>query len=53
MLNGWNKKVRITRAMTRAWTMTRTVSPIPPSLRFVPLVKLIGLLVLRAPRRDL
>src|ERR1700722_6924598 len=34
MLNGWNRKVRISSAMIRAWMMTRTVSAIPPSLRF-------------------
>src|SRR3954469_716135 len=31
MLKGWNRTVRTTSAMSRAWTMTLTVSRIPPS----------------------
>src|SRR5690349_4767859 len=43
MLNGWNRNVRITSAMMRAWTITRTVSARPPSLRFCSLDTLMGL----------
>src|SRR5881227_3970125 len=42
MLNGWNRKVRITSAITRAWITTRIVSPTPLSV-FVPEVTLIAL----------
>src|SRR5918911_3442087 len=31
MLNGWNRTVRTTSAISRAWTITLTVSRIPPS----------------------
>src|SRR6266478_7642206 len=48
MLKGWNRKVRITRAIKRAWTTTRMVSPKPLS-DFVPDVTLIAFLL---PRRD-
>src|SRR5258705_943396 len=41
MLKGWNRKVRITSAISRAWTMTRMVSPKPLS-DFVPDVTLIA-----------
>src|SRR5260370_9895142 len=52
MLNGWNKKVRITSAMMSACTITRAVSAMPPSLRFVPRVTLICLSIVPfvAPR---
>src|ERR1700688_1442049 len=40
MLKGWNRKVRITRAISRAWMTTRMVSPKPLS-DFVPDVTLI------------
>src|ERR1700722_19833518 len=52
MLNGWNRKVRITSAMMSAWTITRAVSAMPPSLRLVPMVSLIFLWFrpVRAPR---
>src|ERR1700704_1318574 len=42
MLKGWNRKVRITSAISRAWTTTRMVSPKPLS-DFVPDVTLIAL----------
>src|SRR5215510_6967945 len=42
MLKGWNKKVRMTSAMINAWMITRMVSPMPPSLRFAPVVTLIA-----------
>src|SRR2546425_11761806 len=42
MLNGWNRKVRITSAIRRAWITTRIVSPTPLSV-FVPEVTLIAL----------
>jgi hypothetical protein len=48
MLKGWNRKVRITRAIKRAWTTTRMVSPNPLS-DFVPDVTLMAFLL---PRRD-
>src|SRR5258705_11101344 len=41
MLKGWNRKVRITRAISRAWITTRMVSPKPLS-DFVPEVTLIA-----------
>jgi hypothetical protein len=41
MLKGWNKKVRITSAINKAWMTTRTVSPNPLS-DFVPDVTLIA-----------
>src|SRR5476651_2340728 len=41
MLKGWNRKVRITRAISRAWITTRMVSPKPLSV-FVPDVTLIA-----------
>src|SRR5213080_3192625 len=41
MLKGWNRKVRITRAISRAWMTTRMVSPKPLS-DFVPEVTLIA-----------
>src|SRR6187401_3005384 len=41
MLNGWNRKVRITRAIKSAWMTTRMVSPKPLSV-FVPDVTLIA-----------
>src|SRR3954453_18331454 len=41
MLKGWNRKVRITSAISRAWTTTRMVSPKPLS-DFVPDVTLIA-----------
>src|SRR5215510_7482741 len=41
MLKGWNRKVRITRAIRRAWMTTRMVSPKPLS-DFVPDVTLIA-----------
>jgi hypothetical protein len=41
MLKGWNRKVRITKAIRRAWMMTRIVSPKPLS-DFVPDVTLIA-----------
>src|SRR5947209_2670870 len=41
MLNGWNRNVRITKAIKRAWITTRTVSPKPLS-GFVPDVTLIA-----------
>src|ERR1700686_3945857 len=41
MLKGWNRKVRITRAISRAWMTTRTVSPKPLS-DFVPDVTLMA-----------
>ena len=41
MLKGWNRKVRITRAINSAWMTTRTVSPKPLS-DFVPDVTLIA-----------
>jgi hypothetical protein len=41
MLNGWNRKVRITSAINTAWTITRMVSPQPLS-DFVPEVTLIA-----------
>jgi hypothetical protein len=47
MLKGWNRKVRITRAINSAWMTTRTVSPKPLS-DFVPDVTLIVFLF---PRR--
>ena len=31
MLNGWNRMVRTTSAISSAWTTTLIVSPIPPS----------------------
>jgi hypothetical protein len=40
MLKGWNRKVRITKAINRAWMTTRMVSPKPLS-DFVPDVTLI------------
>jgi hypothetical protein len=40
-LKGWNRKVRITSAINRAWMTTRTVSPKPLS-DFVPDVTLIA-----------
>src|ERR1700761_7516186 len=42
MLKGWNRKVRIPRAINRAWMTTRMVSPKPLS-DFVPEVTLIAL----------
>jgi hypothetical protein len=47
MLKGWNRKVRITKAINSAWMTTRTVSPKPLS-DFVPDVTLIVFLF---PRR--
>jgi hypothetical protein len=41
MLKGWNRKVRITSAIRRAWMTTRMVSPKPLS-DFVPVVTLIA-----------
>jgi hypothetical protein len=41
MLKGWNRKVRITSAIRRAWMTTRMVSPKPLS-DFVPDVTLIA-----------
>src|ERR1700756_2788752 len=41
MLKGWNRKVRITSAIRRAWMTTRMVSPKPLSV-FVPVVTLIA-----------
>ncbi|GGI25113.1 hypothetical protein GCM10010987_32750 [Bradyrhizobium guangdongense] len=41
-MKGWNRKVRITKAIRRAWITTRTVSPTPLSV-FVPEVTLIAL----------
>src|SRR6187431_185871 len=41
MLKGWNRKVRITSAIRRAWMTTRMVSPKPLSV-FVPDVTLIA-----------
>src|SRR5580704_10277438 len=49
MLNGWYKKVRMTSAMMSACTITRTVSAMPPSLRFVPRVTLICLSLVPFP----
>jgi hypothetical protein len=48
ILKGWNRKVRITSAINRAWMMTRMVSPKPLS-DFVPDVTLIAFPI---PRRD-
>ena len=36
MLKGWNRKVRMTNAISSAWTMTFTVSIRPPSSFFLP-----------------
>src|SRR5579871_6414526 len=41
MLNGWNRKVRMTSAIRRAWMTTRMVSPKPLS-DLVPVVALIA-----------
>ena len=40
-MKGWNRKVRITSAISKAWMMTRMVSPKPLS-DFVPDVTLIA-----------
>jgi hypothetical protein len=43
MLKGWNRKVRMTSAMMPAWIQQADEFAEPPSLRFAPLVTLIGL----------
>jgi hypothetical protein len=52
MLKGWNRKVRITSAISKAWMTTRMVSPKPLS-DFVPDVTLIAFPISRrdCPRR--
>src|SRR5712691_7396197 len=50
MLKGWNRKVRITRAINRAWMTTRMVSPKPLS-DFVPEVTLIAFPIPHRGRR--
>src|SRR6516164_4836467 len=51
MLNGWNKKVRMTSAIRRAWMTTRIVSPKPLS-DLVPEVTLIAFLLPHRLRGD-
>jgi hypothetical protein len=49
MLKGWNRKVRITSAISKAWITTRMVSPKPLS-DFVPDVTLIAFPIPRGSR---